>query len=137
MPHIHRSCEHNPGANYAVLRLKRSLRGGGSYVAVMGIDKRSEDVTSSFNQTSGVDSKRNTRVDDEVQDGLLVIFKDCLERAARASMVQFDSERSYGEGLASGCNRELCMFRMRQCPPVRRHMAVPCPMLCSFGDSIV
>ena len=50
-----RSSGPNPGANYAVLRLKRSLWGSGSYVGVMGIDKRSQDVPSSFNQTSGVD----------------------------------------------------------------------------------
>ena len=31
----------NPGANYAVLRAKRSLWGTGSYVGVMGVDKRS------------------------------------------------------------------------------------------------
>ncbi len=52
-----RSSGPNPGANYAVLRLKRSLWGSGSYVGVMGIDKRSEDVPSSFNQTSGVDGR--------------------------------------------------------------------------------
>ncbi len=54
-----------------------------------------------------------------------------------SSQILTPSERSYGEGLASACNRELCMFRMRQCPPVRRHVAVPCPALCSFRDSIV
>ncbi len=36
-----RSSGPNPGANYAVLRLKRSLWGSGSYIGVMGIDKRS------------------------------------------------------------------------------------------------
>src|SRR5437899_4854742 len=52
-----RSSGPNPGANYAVLRLKRSLWGSGSYVGVMGIGKRSGDATSSFNQTSGVDGR--------------------------------------------------------------------------------
>src|SRR5437588_3174029 len=52
-----RSSGPNPWANYAVLRLKRSLWGSGSYVGVMGIDKRSGNVTSSFNQTTGVDGR--------------------------------------------------------------------------------
>lgn len=52
-----RSSGPNPWANYAVLRVKRSLGGSGSYIGVMGIDKRSGNVTSSFNQTSGVDGR--------------------------------------------------------------------------------
>jgi len=52
-----RSSGPNPWANYAVLRLKRSLWGSGSYVGVIGIDKRSGNVTSSFNQTTGVDGR--------------------------------------------------------------------------------
>jgi hypothetical protein len=52
-----RSSGPNPWANYAVLRVKRSLWGSGSYIGVMGIDKRSGDVTESFNQTSGVDGR--------------------------------------------------------------------------------
>ena len=52
-----RSSGPNPGANYAVLRLKRSLWGSGSYIGVMGIDKRSGDAIPSFNQTSGVDGR--------------------------------------------------------------------------------
>lgn len=51
-----RSSGPNPYANYAVVRLKESLWGG-SYVGVMGIDKRSGDVTDSFNQTGGVDTR--------------------------------------------------------------------------------
>ena len=47
----------NPGANYAVLRFKRSLWGSGSYIGVMGIDKRSGDIASSFNQTAGMDGR--------------------------------------------------------------------------------
>ena len=57
-----RSSGPNPYANYAVARLKESLWAG-SYIGVMGIDKRSGDVIDSFNQTGGVDSR-------------LVFFKD-------------------------------------------------------------
>jgi hypothetical protein len=46
----------NAGANYAVLRVKRSLWGG-SYVGLMGIDKRSGNPLDDFNQTSGVDTR--------------------------------------------------------------------------------
>jgi len=52
-----RSSGPNPWANYAVVRLKRSLWGTGSYIGVMGIDKRSGNVASSFNQTAGVDGR--------------------------------------------------------------------------------
>lgn len=51
-----RSSGPNPYANYAVVRLKESLWGG-SYVGVMGIDKRSGNVADSFNQTGGVDTR--------------------------------------------------------------------------------
>jgi hypothetical protein len=57
-----RSSGPNPYANYAVVRLKESLWAG-SYIGVMGIDKRSGDVEDSFNQTGGVDTR-------------LVFFKD-------------------------------------------------------------
>jgi Domain of unknown function (DUF5916) len=46
----------NPAANYAVLRLKRSLWGG-SYIGFMGIDKRSSNPFDRSNQTSGVDAR--------------------------------------------------------------------------------
>ncbi len=46
-----RSSGPNPYANYAVARLKRSLWGG-SYIGVMGIDKRSGNPFDSFNQTN-------------------------------------------------------------------------------------
>jgi Domain of unknown function (DUF5916) len=46
----------NPEANYAVLRLKRALWAG-SYVGVMGIDKRSGNKDDSFNQVSGADAR--------------------------------------------------------------------------------
>jgi hypothetical protein len=51
-----RSSGPNPYANYAVARVKRSL-GGGSYVGVMGIDKRSGNPFDNFNQTAGADTR--------------------------------------------------------------------------------
>jgi hypothetical protein len=51
-----RSSGPNPYANYAIARLKESLWGG-SYVGVMGIDKRSGNVLDSYNQTGGVDTR--------------------------------------------------------------------------------
>ncbi len=52
----------NPYANFAVVRVKRALWGG-SYIGVMGIDKRSGNPLDSFNQTEGADTR-------------LVFFKD-------------------------------------------------------------
>ncbi len=57
-----RSSGPNPYSNFAVVRLKESLWPG-SYVGVMGIDKRSGNVLDMFNQTGGVDTR-------------LVFFKD-------------------------------------------------------------
>lgn len=57
-----RSSGPNPYANYAAVRLKESLWGG-SYIGVMGIDKRSGNVLDSYNQTGGADTR-------------LVFFKD-------------------------------------------------------------
>ena len=57
-----RSSGPNPYSNFAVIRLKESLWAG-SYVGVMGIDKRSGDLLDTFNQTGGVDTR-------------LVFFKD-------------------------------------------------------------
>ena len=51
-----RSSGPNPYANYAVVRLKESLWGG-SYIGVMGVDKRSGDSQDSFNQTGGIDTR--------------------------------------------------------------------------------
>jgi len=59
-----RSSGPNPYANYAVARLKESLWGG-SYIGVMGIDKRSGNIQGNFNQTGGVDTR-------------LVFFKDWI-----------------------------------------------------------
>ena len=60
-----RSSGPNPYANYAVLRVKRSLGSSGSYVGVIGIDKRSGDPLESFNESGGVDTR-------------LVFFKDLV-----------------------------------------------------------
>ncbi len=54
----------NPSANYAVARVKRSLWAG-SYIGVMGIDKRSDNALDPFNQTIGADSR-------------LVFFRDLI-----------------------------------------------------------
>jgi Domain of unknown function (DUF5916)/Carbohydrate family 9 binding domain-like len=51
-----RSSGLNPYTNYAVARVKRSLWGG-SYIGVMGIDKRSGTPFDRFNQTSGADTR--------------------------------------------------------------------------------
>jgi hypothetical protein len=51
-----RSSGPNPYANYAVLRAKYALWGG-SYIGVMGTDKRSGNPLDSFNQTSGADTR--------------------------------------------------------------------------------
>lgn len=51
-----RSSGPNPYANYAIARLKEALWAG-SYVGVMGVDKRSGSVLDSFNQTGGVDTR--------------------------------------------------------------------------------
>ena len=51
-----RSSGPNPYANYAVLRVKRSLWGG-SYIGAMGIDKRSGNPFDNFNQTEGIDTR--------------------------------------------------------------------------------
>jgi len=51
-----RSSGPNPYANYAVIRLKRSLPGG-SYVGFMGIDKRAGNTAPPFNQSGGVDAR--------------------------------------------------------------------------------
>jgi hypothetical protein len=52
-----RSSGINPYANYAVLRLKRSLGRSGSYLGVMGVDKRSGNTIDRYNQTSGADGR--------------------------------------------------------------------------------
>ena len=51
-----RSSGPNPYANYVVARLKESLWAG-SYIGVMGIDKRSGELQDNFNQTGGIDTR--------------------------------------------------------------------------------
>lgn len=60
-----RSSGPNPYANYAVLRVKRSMGRSGSYIGLMGIDKRSGNLLDRFNQAEGV-------------DGRLVLWKDLV-----------------------------------------------------------
>lgn len=64
----------NPYANFAVVRVKRALWGG-SYIGVMGVDKRSSNTPgnafNTFNQTEGVDTR-------------LVFFKDLAVSAFAA-----------------------------------------------------
>jgi len=51
-----RSLGPNPCANYAVARVKRALWAG-SYIGVMGIDKRSGNPFDRSNQTAGIDAR--------------------------------------------------------------------------------
>jgi hypothetical protein len=78
----------NPYANYAVMRVKRALWGG-SYVGVIGIDKRSGNPLDSFNQTEGADTR-------------LVFFKDLAVDmfAAQTRTPGFSSgQTDFGGGL--------------------------------------
>ena len=52
-----RSSGPNPYANYAVARVKRSIGESGSYLGMMGIDKRFGHPAGNYNQTEGVDGK--------------------------------------------------------------------------------
>ncbi|HZQ93881.1 MAG TPA: DUF5916 domain-containing protein [Candidatus Sulfotelmatobacter sp.] len=52
-----RSLGPNPYANYAVVRVKRSIGESGSYLGAMGIDKRFGNPGGNFNQTEGVDGR--------------------------------------------------------------------------------
>ena len=52
-----RSSGPNPYANYAVVRVKRSIGESGSYIGVMGIDKRSGNPAGNYNQNEGVDGR--------------------------------------------------------------------------------
>lgn len=77
-----RSSGPNPYSNFAVARLKESLWAG-SYVGVIGIDKRSGNPLDSFNQTGGVDTR-------------LVFFKDWIVNAHAAG--------TQSPGIPSGAN---------------------------------
>lgn len=79
----------NPYANYAVARVKRSLWSG-SYIGVMGIDKRSGNPLDSFNQTSGADTR-------------LVFHKD-LVLSGYASQTRTPGVSSGQTNLGAGVN---------------------------------
>ena len=83
-----RSSGPNPYANYAVMRVKRSLWGG-SYLGLMGIDKRSGNHDDSFNEASGADTR-------------LVFFRNLIVNgfAAQSRMPGVNSGQSdLGAGL--------------------------------------
>src|SRR5437879_210217 len=82
-----RSSGPNPYSNFAVVRLKESLWAG-SYVGVIGIDKRSGDVLDSFNQSGGVDTR-------------LVFFKDWFVDAHMAGTQSPGSPSGNGDVGAS------------------------------------
>lgn len=87
-----RSSGPNPYANYAVVRAKESLWPG-SYVGVMGIDKRSGNPQDSFNQTGGVDTR-------------LVFFKDWFVDA-HAAGTQSPQNPSGGPGSSNDVGASL------------------------------
>jgi hypothetical protein len=87
-----RSSGPNPYANYAVVRAKESLWPG-SYVGVMGIDKRSGNLHDSFNQTGGIDTR-------------LVFFKDWFVDA-HAAGTQSPQNPSGGRGSSNDVGTSL------------------------------
>ena len=87
-----RSSGPNPYSNFAVVRVKESLWPG-SYVGVMGIDKRSGNVLDSYNQTGGVDTR-------------LVFFKDWFVDAHMAG-TQSPINISGASGSASDVGASL------------------------------
>src|SRR2546422_7692101 len=80
-----RSSGPNPYANYAIARVKESLWAG-SYIGVMGIDKRSGNIQDSFNQTGGVDTRliffkdRSEEHTSELQSRLHLVCRLLLEK---------------------------------------------------------
>jgi len=97
-----RSSGPNPYANYAVARVKRSLWAG-SYIGVMGIDKRSGNPLDSFNQTAGIDSR-------------LVFFKDLVVNgfAAQTRSPFFSSGQTNVGGSISYQTNWLELFGERR-----------------------
>jgi hypothetical protein len=96
----------NPYANYAVVRAKESLWGG-SYVGVMGIDKRSGGAQDSFNQTGGVDTR-------------LVFFKDWVldaHMAATQSPGYPSGNSDLGASLSYRSNWVEAMYERRKTGP--------------------
>ena len=100
-----RSSGPNPYANYAIARLKESLWAG-SYVGVMGIDKRSGSVLDSFNQTGGIDTR-------------LVFFKDWFvdAHAAGTSPGVSSAASDVGASLSYRSNWLYGMFERRKIGP--------------------
>jgi hypothetical protein len=86
----------NPYANYAVLRVKRSLPDGG-YVGVMGVDKRSGNPFDAFNQTTGADTR-------------LVFFKD-LAVTAFAAQTRTPGLKGGQTNLGAGFNYQNRWFQ--------------------------
>ena len=87
-----RSSGPNPYSNFAVVRVKESLWPG-SYIGVMGIDKRSGNLLDSYNQTGGVDTR-------------LVFFKDWFVDAHMAG-TQSPINISGASGSASDVGASL------------------------------
>jgi uncharacterized protein DUF5916/cellulose/xylan binding protein with CBM9 domain len=90
-----RSSGPNPYANYAVLRVKRSIGNSGSYFGVMGIDKRSGSITDRFNQTGGLDAR-------------FVFFKDLIltgYAAQTRAPGQASGQTNVGGALTYNSNR--------------------------------
>jgi hypothetical protein len=102
---VTRSSGPNPYANYAIARLKESLWAG-SYVGVMGIDKRSGSVLDSFNQTGGIDTR-------------LVFFKDWFvdAHAAGTSPGVSSAASDVGASLSYRSNWLDGMFERRKIGP--------------------
>ena len=94
-----RSSGPNPWANYAVLRMKKSLWGSGSYIGAMGIDKRSGDVGSTFNDTFGA-------------DGRFVLFKD-LVLSGYAAQSRTPGISSGQTNLAANLNFQSNWFNLQ------------------------
>src|SRR5207237_8371805 len=96
-----RSSGPNPFGNFAVVRLKESLWPG-SYVGVMGTDKRSGNVLDSFNQTGGADTR-------------LIFFKDWIVDAHMAgtqSPGNPSGASDLGASLTYRSNWLECLFEL-------------------------
>jgi hypothetical protein len=85
----------NPWANFAVARAKYALWSG-SYLGLMGIDKRSGSPTDSFNQSSGADTR-------------LVFFRNLVVNGF-ASQTRTPGVSSGQSDLGAGFNYETSWF---------------------------
>jgi len=85
----------NPWANFAVARAKYALWSG-SYIGLMGIDKRSGSATDSFNQSSGADTR-------------LVFFRNLVVNGF-ASQTRTQGVSSGQTDLGGGFNYENSWF---------------------------